>query len=155
MQCCQHICFMIHNIHHEHHYTSVLILLCKKSMCLTVSDVLVNAITQGYPMGRHKLWMVNRPDTVNSDIWQFLLSESPSSFSPLCQNPYIPLPQGWDLFILNIRTAPWSEHHCHNPLGMWVGCWKAIRFPWVTHWQGGGLGINTNLWIIIIIMDFI
>ncbi len=54
--------------------------------------------------------------------------------------PLFPTPWGGNLYILNVRTAFGSEHHCHNPT--WVGCQKAVRIlwvacrgpPWGSHW---------------------
>ncbi len=42
--------------------------------------------------------------------WKFLLLKFPPSFAPH-------LHQEVGMFVLNIITAPGSEHHCHNPLG--------------------------------------
>ncbi len=62
---------------------------------------------------------VNHQDTPcgqTQGILKFLLSKSPSSFSPFVSDfPLFPTPGGWNLFILNARTASGSEHHCHNP----------------------------------------
>ncbi len=48
----------------------------------------------------------------------FFLVKSPPSFAPfVSESPLFPTPGGGNLFILNVTTAPGSEHHCHNPLG--------------------------------------
>ncbi len=56
------------------------------------------------------------------------------SESPLC-----PTPGGWNLFIWNIRTAPGSKYHCHNPLGgMSESCQNPLGCPRLlpgnSHW---------------------
>ncbi len=53
-----------------------------------------------------------------SDSWKFFLSKYPPSFAHfVSESPLPPTPGCGNLFILNVRPAPGSEHHCHNSLG--------------------------------------
>ncbi len=71
-------------------------------------------------------------DPEDSDIWKCLMSKSPPSFSPFVSEfPLFPTPGSGNLFILNVRTAPGSEHNCHNPLGgMSESCQNPLGCPW-------------------------
>ncbi len=59
-----------------------------------------------------------------SDIWKKHCQKSPCSFEPFVSESLYFLPQGGNLFILNIRTVPGYEHHCHNPLGGMSESWQ-------------------------------
>ncbi len=65
----------------------------------------------------------------------FFLSKSPPSFAPfVSKSPLFPTPGGGNLFILNVRTAPGSEHPCHNPLcGMSESCQNCLGGG--IHWR--------------------
>ncbi len=80
-------------------------------------------------------------DPGDSDIWKCLLSKSPSSLVPfVSESVLFPTPGYGNFFILNVETAPESEHHCHNPLG---GMSESCQNP-LGCMRGGGLGIHTD-----------
>ncbi len=83
------------------------------------------------------MWIPNVPppweDPGDSDIWKFLLSKSPPSFEPLCQNPFYFLLQGWGSDPLYLKCQNCSGLTIAIVIIPWMGCQKAVRIHWVTH----------------------
>ncbi len=63
------------------------------------------------------------------------LSKYPPSFAPyVSESPLFPTLG--NLFILNVRTTPGSEHHCHKPLGrMSESCQNPLGCPYPRRWK--------------------
>ncbi len=82
------------------------------------------------------MWITRVPqwaDPEDSNTWKVLLSKSPPSSAPfVSKSPLFPTPGGGNLFILKVRTAPGSEHYCHNPLG-WMP--ESCQNPWSCPWS--------------------
>ncbi len=60
----------------------------------------------------------------------FCPNPHPHLYLFVSDSPLFPTPGGGNLFILNVRTAPGSEHHCHNSLsGMSERCQNPMEIP--------------------------
>ncbi len=79
------------------------------------------------------MWITRVPTPMGRPwgFWDLNITKSPPSFAPfVSESPLFSSTEGQNLFILNVRTAPGSEHHYHNLLGeMSESCLNPLGCP--------------------------
>ncbi len=81
--------------------TSMMIYLLRLDYCRPICGSLMN----------QSMWIIRVPSWVDPgdyDIWKFLLSKSPPSFSPfVSESPLFPTPEGGNLFYFKCQNCSW------------------------------------------------